>query len=309
MKHLWKILLLIPIIALFQITYSGPLGVDKIDVVDQNTIKVTLSENPNLKQGDNEGEITILNDIRIASALAKAGTSNEVEIILDKPLLPETSYSLLTVAGAVGSIDFTTPTGVEGYSQTNVASLEEQDIESIEIVDSTTLNVTYKQTVSAGKYDYKFLAESSVVSIEKPNFELPELLVRVEPPLVSEQDYIMMVIDLKDVDGNQLEFDTGIYDFKTPVFAENTVPDVSTSSGEVLPELNAAGENVSLQKETLIEEPIVVGATSQEAEANIAAVAAEVKETPATGTATWMLILMTLSINAFYFYSRRKKTQ
>ena len=40
MKHLWKILLLIPIIALFQITYSGPLGVDKIDVVDQNTIKV-----------------------------------------------------------------------------------------------------------------------------------------------------------------------------------------------------------------------------------------------------------------------------
>ena len=101
MKHLWKILFLIPIIALFQITYSGPLGVEKIDVLDQNTLKVTLTENPNLKQGDNEGEITILNDIRIASALAKAGTSNEVEIILDAPLLPETSYSLLTVAGAV----------------------------------------------------------------------------------------------------------------------------------------------------------------------------------------------------------------
>lgn len=176
-------------------------------------------------------------------------------------------------------------------------------------MDSTTLNVTYKQAVTAGKYDYKFLAESEVVSIEKPSFEQAELLIRVEPPLVSEQDYILMVIDLKDVDGKQLEFDTGIYDFKTPIFPENLRAEVSSGSGEQVPELNAAGDNVSLQKETLLEEPIVIGNTATQTEENLAVIAAEVKQTPATGTATWLLVLMTLSINAFYFYSRRKKAE
>lgn len=298
MKHLWKLLFLLPIIVLFQATYSGDLGVDSVDIIDKNTIKVTLSDNPNIKVGENEAEVTILNDVQIAAAVAKAGSMNEVEILLDGNLIPNTSYSLLTVAGAQGSIDFTTPSAVEGYTQANLESVAEQEIASIELIDAKNIVVKYVQNVSASGYDFKLLAESKVTKIEKPSYELPELLIHVEPPLISEQDYIIMFIDMKDVDGKQIEFDTGIYDFTTPLFPKETSPEVS---GEELPELNAAGEAVSLEKETLGEETPL-----QDGQQQVEAIAATVTETPATGTATWILIALTIFINAFYFFTRRK---
>jgi len=59
------------------------------------------------------------------------------------------------------------------------------------------------------------MAESKVTKIEKPDYFMPELTLSVEPPLISNQDYILMFIQMQDVDGNFLEFDTGIYDFST----------------------------------------------------------------------------------------------
>ncbi len=299
MKHIWKIALLVAIIAIFQATYSGPLGVDKIDVMNANTLKVTLSENPNLKVGENEADITILNDIKIQAAVAKEGKVNEIEILIEDAMLPNTNYSLLTVSGAQGSIDFTTPTAVEGYTQKNTIVAEEQEIESIELIDEKTILVKYKQTLTSSAYEFKLLAETAVDKIEKLSYDIPELLITVEPPLRAEQDYILMIIDMKDVDGTQLEFDTGIYDFKTPLFPEIIKEEKTT---DPLIELNAAGEDTSLEKETLLEDTSLAGSgTTTEI------VAATLTQTPATGTATWLLIFTTIFINGFYFFTRRKK--
>jgi len=113
MKHFKKILTLIAIFAVTQGVYSAGLGVSQIDVLDENTLKVTLSENPNLQVGDQDAEITILQDVNIYGGFTVMDAANKIELILEDALRPNTNYSLLTVLGAEGSIEFVTPEGVE----------------------------------------------------------------------------------------------------------------------------------------------------------------------------------------------------
>ncbi len=325
MKHLWKILVsLATLFALIQITYSGPLGVEKIDVLDENTLSLTLSDNPNVKVGDVDAEITILNDMKLRGSLLSDSDTKKIDILLENPLQPNTKYSLLTLAGTQGSIDFETPAGVEWFIQENISSIQDEDISMIEIVDDRTISVSYNQELSEGIYEFKLLAESTVTNIQKVNYDDAEILITLEPTLISEQDYILMIIDMKDVDGNYLEFDTGIYDFTTPVIESSADTQTSTDNDQLSAswaqvidtnveaegsldvmqidtetvwdvELNAAGEEVSLE--------------NAQDESNIEEVALAATGTPDTGAATWVLILATLFINSFYYIARRKKMQ
>ncbi|NDK09906.1 hypothetical protein GW846_03945 [Candidatus Gracilibacteria bacterium] len=322
MKHLGKILLsLATLFALIQITHSGALGVEKIDVLDENTLSVTLSENPNVKVGNVDAEITVLSDMKIRGAVLSADNAKKIDILLDNPLQANTSYSLLTINGAEGSIDFTTPAGVEGFIQENISSIQSDDIDMIEVIDSRTLTVTYIQDLSEGSYEYKLLAESKVDSIEKAKFDDSFLTIKVTPPFVGEQDYILMIIDMQDVDGKHLEFDTGIYDFTTPAFTASVEVD-STSSGAILPAEQATDTTVVVDDELevmqvagtetaeVIEDgEIDLNAAGAESEDNLEEVALAATDTPDTGAATWILVFATLVINSIYYIARRKKMQ
>jgi len=186
--------------------------------------------------------------MKIRGAVLSADNAKKIDILLDNPLQANTSYSLLTINGAEGSIDFTTPAGVEGFIQENISSIQSDDIDMIEVIDSRTLTVTYIQDLSEGSYEYKLLAESKVDSIEKAKFDDSFLTIKVTPPFVGEQDYILMIIDMQDVDGKHLEFDTGIYDFTTPAFTASVEVD-STSSGAILPAEQATDTTVVVDDE------------------------------------------------------------
>ena len=234
----------------------------------------------------------------IRGAIKSETDDKSVEIRLGDDLLPNTSYSLLNISGANGNIDFITPENVEGFRVANPNVSLEQNIESIEILDSETILVHYVNPVNATGYGYKLLAESKVTSITKEKYDVPELTLTLEPPLTSNKDYILMIIELQDVDGNYLEFDTGIYDFKTeeitpPALAEPTLEDLAGNTGATLEsetnmDMNAAGPETP-------------------EEGNIQEVAAQATQTPDTGTETWVLVFATLFINTSIFFARRKK--
>lgn len=312
------IILFIAIAGFASFVYSAPLGVDTIEVKDPNTLSVMLSENPNLSTGEIEAEITILHDVKLRGGFLSDETSDTVELILEDPILPNTNYSLLTVVGAEGSIDFTTPAGVEGYVTDKLSAVSEQDIGSIEIIDDRTINIVYNSVLTSSTYEYKLLAEATVTKVEKNQFESPELTISVEPPFKASQDYILMFIEMQDVDGNFLEFDTGIYDFSTDDDLEEVVqeesgtgstmtgstveetpeestPEVENTNTEEEPELNAAGN----------EETTETG-SGQVAE-DIETVASAAEVTPDTGAETWVLIALTLIINTIYYSARRKR--
>lgn len=325
MKHLQKIIAIIVIIGLTQISYGGNIWVDKISIIDANTISVMLSDNPNLEVGEVQWEITILNDISIRGSVVSDTSENKIEVMLVDPILPSTKYSLLTISGADGSMDFETPDNVEWYQAVNLNVGAGQDIDSIEILDDRTVIISYTQNVSSNAYQYKLLAENLVTKIEKPDYFLPELVITLEPPLVSNKNYILMFIDMQDTSGNYLEFDVGIYDFATEdIVSPEQINQEMLDSGETNNvELTLDNEsdtmtgsevNNSINDSMLIDEigaDINLDAANQDSlldiEIDVADVAIMVTETPDTGAQTWVLIIATLFINTIYYLSRRKK--
>jgi len=286
MKYLKNIVAVLVLVGIFNLSYSAELSVDEIKVIDANTLNVTLSENPNLEIWEIDGEIRVLNDVKLRGAFASETETTEVELILEDSLKADTTYSLLTVLGADGSIDFTTPSNVEWFSALNISSVEVQDIDSIEVIDDRTIIVNYRDAITSSSLEYKLLAESEVIKIEKPDFYSPEIIISIEPPFTSEKDYILMFIEMQDASGEFLEFDT-----LNVVEVQNLVE--NKSNGEDIPELEAAGDETWLikDKEMLYTEEV----------------ATMVTQTPQTGAASWVLVLVTLLINSFYYLSRKKK--
>jgi len=330
MKHYQKIIALFAILWIVHITYSWPLGVEEIQVIDKNTISVTLSENPNLEVWDVEGELTLLSDASLRWAILTQWSSNTVELIMEDALMPETNYSLLTINGADGSMDFTTPESLEWYTQDNISSWTNQNIKNIEIIDDRTLLIEYNLDVNSTNFEYKLLSESIIESVMKPDYFNPELIITVSPPLVWEKDYILMFIEMQDVDGEFLEFDTGIYDFVSPKLedlgdeesfqieesSDDTIPQneknseillaeslddeaAQDESEEEIPDLTAAGEDTSLEKDSSQSDTWETVGTLQ--------AAAEMTQTPETGAQTWIIIFASLFINSIYYLSRRKR--
>ncbi len=296
MKHIQKIIALLVLLGIFHISYGEDMKVQEVKVLDANTLSVTLSENPNLDVGEVKGELTILNDVSLRGAVLAEGEEAVVELMLEEALQAETSYSLLTISGTDGSIEFTTPKDVEGFVATNTITGDAQNIVSLEVLDNKTLKIRYHQNIASHSYEYKLLAESKVLKIEKPDYFVPELIVSLEPPLTSNTNYILMFIEMQDVDGNFLEFDTGIYDFMTQEIA----PREEIDEALMLSETQVAPEKTPVDLTSAPEEDSHT--------LNTVNVAKNMQETPDTGAQTWMLILATLVINTFYYLSRKKKT-
>lgn len=318
MKYLKNIIAVLVLIGIFNMSYSAELSVDEITVIDANTLSIMLSENPNLEIGEIEWEIRVLNDVKLRGAFASESDTNEVELILEDSLKADTTYSLLTVLGADGSIDFTTPWNVEGFTASNVSSVEVQDIDSIEIIDDRTIIITYRDAITSSSLEYKLLAESEVTKIEKPDFYSPEIIISIEPPFNSEKDYILMFIEMQDASGEFLEFDTGIYDFKSPVIDETLMVETPMSEDTTDEENEQALEVVEVEtpitdEENMNEIPDLeaaaeeVGLVKDEEMLETEQAATMVTQTPDTGAQTWVLLLATLFINSFYYLSRRKK--
>lgn len=328
-------------------------GINQIDIQDENTVNAIFSENPDIEAGEVQAEIKILHDMSLRGAVVKAGSSDKVEIFLDTDILANTKYSILTISGAEGSIDFETPEDVIWFTGFSLEEGDSQRIESVEIEDARTLLITYAQDVVASSFDYKLLAEKKIQKIEKLNQDVPSLTMTLEPPLESSEDYILMFIDLKDSEGEIIEFDTGIYDFTAPTFwwatkesSENNILDetmnddtpeeVSPSASEnitppVVDENNDEApivlednsivqsweqensQNMPVQNMGSSELPNLNAAPGENIVAgdsetwNVNKVASTVTANPQAWATAWVLLLASIFINTFFYYTRRKR--
>jgi len=131
----------------------------------------------------------------------------------------------------------------------------------IELIDDRTIHISYTQDLVETAFEYKLLAESIVTRIEKRDYDTPELHISVEPPFVAGRDYILMFIDMQDVDANYIEFDTGIYDFST---AEGEIQE-TTGTGTITDTGTGAmiEDEVVIEEETMIEEETVTETTEE----------------------------------------------
>lgn len=280
----------------------------------------------------------VLQDMTLNQAQKNLENSKKVTITLEEPLRQNTKYSILSILGAQGSIDFQTGDFLENQEIPNTSLFgQDQNIQSITIINDKILDLNYVSDVVESDFEYKLLQELEVLSIENTSAADERLIVNLGQEITADREYILMVISLIGSDGDEITFDTGIYDFTSPESLEKSQSvidaqtpksskDITTSFNqeaqmsvqEKIAQRNAAKLLEVEQAEVTVQEiPMQDSLLPEEEELNAApsdtglmkstlSVAAEATMTPDAGAETWVLIFATLLINTFYYFSRRK---
>lgn len=307
-------------------------NISDLEVVDTNTLHVSMEE---VKMGTTEiiWEVKVLNDMTVAFATQNEEdeTSTSVTLTLDGELQKDTEYSLLTVFGADGSIDFTTWDTIEWVEILNSDTDEVgQSIDSITLIDKKTIEVVYMEELEWGDFEFKLLSDMEVASIGPINEDT--ISVSLVDKVLPSQNYILMVLALQDALAQDVELEEWIFDFtsseevstpadmlleKESVENEERLQDTEISDDEVDAELNAAFNNIDSPDESvelldaegidrMVEDAVRAEEKVEVVEQTIESVAMSATATPETGAETWVLIMLTLFINTFYYFSRRK---
>lgn len=165
-------------------------------------------------------------------------------------------------------------------------SMKSEDIESIEILDDRTILITYRQELSELNYDFKLFAEVEIEQVRKDDFQLPVITVDMASPFLSETEYLLMFIDMRDVNGRMIQFDTGIYDVKTPLFDKESVEETTRDPSLYLDD-ELTEDDIRLIEESIVDDELPLEAAPEEEEGNIEEMAGQISELdPEAGAAT-----------------------
>jgi len=254
--------------------------INNVNVIWAQSLEIDFDGDLMLSDWELTGDIKILKDIKIERAEKDFEASNMVNITLGDELRKNTSYNLLSIFWADGSIDFSTEESLENVEIINNDPAN-TSIEKIVINDSTDITVYYTLPLDSEEFEYKLFLE-----IEEQNIAKVWNAVELEfiDLLTSNSNYTIILLSLEDMMGKKINFDDGLFDFTTGEI--EVVEQMEEVQQEVIDELNAAGE-----------------------EGNVEELALWATETPDTGAETWVLILGTLIINTFLTSARRKKSK
>jgi hypothetical protein len=270
--------------------------VKDIKVLSETSIQVTLDW-VNALSEPLSWDLKVLKDLSVASAQKSTTNEKVVSITLSSSLLPETSYSLLSVFGAEGNMDFVTKKEFANAEFPNTDS-QNTSIEKIVLKDAKTIEVYYKLAIKSEELDYKILSNLWVNSMQVNPNDSKTMILTLQNKLEQNLNYILMLISFKDGSGNEIDFSEWIVDFKSGEFSLLPSLPVTNNTGTLattnLPELNAAALIGESTPESQVEQKLVEE------------VAGQVSETPHTGPETWFVILGTLLMATFLTFARKK---
>ena len=323
-------------------------NIELIDVVDTKTFNVSISE-VKMWTGEIVWEVKVLSDMSVAFANQDEENDNVAVLTLEQPLEKNTEYSLLTVFGADGSIDFETGDSLEWIEILNTEMEESgQYIESIALVDVNTLEVNFSEVLSWDDLEFKLLSDIAVKWMTGLNEET--ITVDLTGNLWASKNYIFMVLALQDALSQDVELEEWIFDFTTPETLEEKVEitesemldenidmesqwveadeswldedmflesegvessDAISSEAELSEDeidLNAAYNELETPEESsdLLEADVQWAVDDALAAESLESLAMSATVTPEAGAETTLLIILTLLINTFYYFTRRK---
>lgn len=278
-------LALVAMISLIGYSNASATSIEAVEVTTGKEVRVTLT-GASLISSEITGDIKTLKDIAVEEALKSLDSDKVVNITLAEELAPNNSYSLLSIFGSEGNIEFSLWEKIENVEFMNT-SVEASQIEKLVVRDSKNIDVYYKLGLASNEFEYKILSNTAVENIK---VEDGVLVLTLKNDLVSNSNYILMILSLKDEMGNAITFEDGLFDFTTSEIVPTNIESVEE---EVTEELNAATEEVVI--------------LAEEVAPNIEEVAMQSKVTPDAGAETWVLLLATFLFNNVYFVAKRRK--
>ena len=319
MKHIQKIIViaLFSLLSIFQAS-AEEITIDTIDVLDTHTVSFSISDTTIFWDNDIQGDIKILKDTTIENATRDTEDNQTVLINLPAPLKKDTTYSLLGLFGAEGSIDFVTTGELSGVEiQNDGFALEEQTIDFIRIIDQDTIAVVYTTDVLSSVFEYKLLTELKINAISRKNATDGRINIELRDEIERESEFIFIVVSLFDSEENEITFANSIYDFTSPAILEESswIPSILGESEDEFMKQLALEEKIAArneakkqesQEEDIIDESLEIELSAASVQYNLEKVATTAQEMPDTGAESWLLILITLFINSFLYFARRK---
>lgn len=254
--------------------------ISEVNVAGNSSLEINFEGDMMLADGEITGDIKILRDVVVESAEKDFEAQNIVNIVLAEELKTNSSYSILSIFWADGSMDFSIEDSVDGVEILNNDPAN-PSIEKVIIKDATEIALYYSMPLESEEFEYKIFSQLEVENIQKTWSSLDVQLVS---HLTSNSNYTIILISLQDMMTAELSFDDGLFDFMTGEI--EVVEEIQELEEEIIDELNAAWE-----------------------EGNVEEVALDAEETPDTGAETWVLILGTLLINTFLTSARKKKAK
>jgi hypothetical protein len=103
-----------------------------------------------------------------------------------------------------------------------------------------------------------------------------------------------------------MQFDTGIYDFTSPQF-ETAEDELQVTDASVYLSTELKEDDIRSLEQAIIDEEIPLEAAPEVEEGNLEALAMEARTTPDTGAPIFILIILALLSNLFFFTARLRK--
>ena len=272
----FKILLFLALSAFFT-SNAFASTIEKIEVIDNNTINITASDDVVFSSDYVEWDIKVLKDIPVSYSLKDEANFKKVTLNLWADLIANNSYSLISILWAEWNIDFTIWDYLEWEISNELLWNGEEGIEKINIIDSRTIELFFTSDLEDDIFEFKILTDIPTVRLVSEWNNIVDL--EIKDNLEKKSDYILMILSLEDKDWNALYFDEDLYDF-------STWNDLVVDAEEKDVTLAAAKEE-------------------KEEEWNITEVALAQEETPDTGAATWVLVLMTVIVNLAFIFRKK----
>lgn len=267
------------VISTLLITNVSAATIDNIEAIDNNTVTLTTSNDVVFSAGNVEWEVKILKDINISFSAKDPENDKKVLLNLSDDLTVNTWYSLITIIGAEWNIDFEIWNYLEWIISNDDLANGEKWLEKINIVDSRSIELFFSDDIADDALEFKILSEINVDSLESEGNNI--LNIEIESNLQKSSSYIIMVLSLEDNTANVISFDEDLLDFDTWA------------------DLVEAVEEEEVVIAVVEEKPEVI------AEWNMEDIALNSAETPDTGTASWILILVAILANGAYLLRKK----
>ncbi|QFR39546.1 hypothetical protein A9Q91_04975 [Candidatus Gracilibacteria bacterium 28_42_T64] len=269
------------------ITSVHAANIDTVEVADTKNINLQLSQDITL--GDTvEGEMKVLKDINITFASKDFNDASKVILTLNEDLKTGNNYSLLSIFGADGNIDFTTTDSLEDVEIMNEIVPTEQGIVKVIVKDTRTLEVVFFEALTEDEFEFKLLSELTVDAMTYNSAE-NKLQLSIAETFEKNFNYMIIVLSLKDIMGTEIVLDDDLYNFETSDTLEGV-------------------QEEELSIDALLSDDDLLNAeeTTEEIE-NLEEVALNAAASPQTGTETGIVLLFTTLLTGFIFL--RKKFQ
>ena len=274
MKNIKILLFFVFTFWFFSITQAS--SIEKIDAIDNNTVEITANDDVVFSDTFVEGDIKILKDMKVLYSKKDVTNHRKVLLNLSDDLLVNNSYSLISLLWAEWNIDFKIWDYLEGEIINPMLQEWDKGIEKINIIDSKTIEIYYNYDLVDDLFEFKILSDIPTTWLFSEWNNIVNLWINGN--LEKDTDYILMFLRLKDINWNPLVFEENLYDFKT---SSDLVEDVE-------------------------EKDVVLAAAKEETNTwNIEEVALSAEKTPNTGSATWILVLLTIIVNAVFFFRKK----